>query len=128
MEAGGRGDGDRGDGDLQSLDARDDGVEGGLDVGGGAGANHREAVVLEQVRQVLKGGGGCRVQSGPLRGPREGQRRLLTWPCQSDVLISTMLSGRRFSETRMWFSWSYTVFLGICRSERTNFLVRIACF
>lgn len=40
--------GDR-DRDLQSLDAGDDGVKGGLDVGGGAGADHREALLLEQV-------------------------------------------------------------------------------
>lgn len=38
----------------------------------------------------------------------------LTWPCQSDVLIRMMLSGSWLSDTRMWFSWSYTVFLGIC--------------
>lgn len=37
----------------------------------------------------------------------------LTWPCQSDVLMRMMLSGRWLSDTRMWFSWSYTVFLGI---------------
>lgn len=38
---------------------------------------------------------------------------LLTWPCQSDVLMRMMLSGSWLSDTRMWLSWSYTVFLGI---------------
>lgn len=37
-----------------------------------------------------------------------------TCPCQSDVLTRMMCSGSWSSETRMWFSWSYTVFLGIC--------------
>lgn len=36
-------------GHLQSLYARDDGVEGSLDVCGGAGADHREVVVLEHI-------------------------------------------------------------------------------
>lgn len=36
-----------------------------------------------------------------------------TWPCQSEVLTRIMFSGSWSSETRMWFSWSYTVFLGI---------------
>lgn len=45
---GGRGGGVRG-GHLQSLYARDDGVEGSLDVCGGAGADHREVVVLEHI-------------------------------------------------------------------------------
>lgn len=35
--------------DSQSLDARHDGVERGLDVGGGARTNHREVVVLQHV-------------------------------------------------------------------------------
>lgn len=34
------------EGDSQSLDAGDDGVEGCLDVGGGAGADHGQVVVL----------------------------------------------------------------------------------
>lgn len=42
-----------------------------------------------------------------------GVQVFLTWPCQSDVLMRMMLSGRWLSDTRMWFSWSYTVFLGI---------------
>lgn len=29
-----------------------------------------------------------------------------TWPCQSEVLMRMMLSGRWLSDTRMWFSWS----------------------
>lgn len=37
----------------QSLDAGDDGVEGGLDVSGRAGAHHGQVVVLQHVRQVL---------------------------------------------------------------------------
>lgn len=47
VEAGGVGGTE--DRDLQSLDAGDDGVEGGLDVSGGTGADHREALLLEQV-------------------------------------------------------------------------------
>lgn len=46
-ECGGRRGG--GGGHLQSLYARDDGVEGSLDVCGGAGADHREVVVLEHI-------------------------------------------------------------------------------
>lgn len=36
----------------------------------------------------------------------------LTCPCHSMVLMRMMLSGRRSSEMRIWFSWSYTDFLG----------------
>lgn len=61
-------------GHLQSLYARDDGVEGGLDVGGGAGADHREAVVLEHVREVL---GGEREFSVSPPGIIQGQQRPL---------------------------------------------------
>lgn len=46
VECGGR---RGGEADLQSLYARDDGVEGSLDVSGGAGADHREVVVLEHI-------------------------------------------------------------------------------
>lgn len=35
-------------------------------------------------------------------------------PCQSEVLTRMIFSGSWSSEMRMWFSWSYTVFLGIC--------------
>lgn len=35
-----------------------------------------------------------------------------TCPCHSMVLMRMMLSGRRSSEIRIWFSWSYTDFLG----------------
>lgn len=47
----------------------------------------------------------------------------LTWPCQSDVLMRMMLSGSWLSDTRMWLSWSYTVFLGICdtRGDKNAF-------
>ena len=30
------------------------------------------------------------------------------------VLMRMMLSGKRSSEMRIWFSWSYTDFLGTC--------------
>lgn len=40
--------------DSQSLYARDDGVERGLDVGCGAGANHGQMVVLKHVWQILR--------------------------------------------------------------------------
>ena len=36
----------------------------------------------------------------------------LTCPCHSMVLMRMMFSGRRSSEMRIWFSWSYTDFLG----------------
>lgn len=45
--------------------------------------------------------------------PKRLVQVFLTWPCQSDVLTRMMLSGRWLSDTRMWLSWSYTVFLGI---------------
>ena len=47
-------------------------------------------------------------------------RCYVTWPCQSIVLMRMMLSGRRSSEMRIWFSWSYTDFLGTC--DRTCFM------
>jgi hypothetical protein len=37
----------------------------------------------------------------------------LTCPCQSEVLTRMIFSGSWSSEMRMWFNWSYTVFLGI---------------
>lgn len=39
-------------------------------------------------------------------------RKTHTCPCHSMVLMRMMLSGRRSSEIRIWFSWSYTDFLG----------------
>lgn len=40
-----------------------------------------------------------------------------TWPCQSVVFTKMTFSGRAASDTRIWFSWSYTTFLGICRNK-----------
>lgn len=40
-----------------------------------------------------------------------------TWPCQSVVFTRMTFSGRAASDTRIWFSWSYTTFLGICRDK-----------
>lgn len=39
-------------------------------------------------------------------------RKTHTCPCHSIVLMRMMLSGSRSSEMRIWFSWSYTDFLG----------------
>lgn len=40
-------------GDLQSLDAGDNGVEGGLHVGGGAGGHDGLSLLVEQLGNVL---------------------------------------------------------------------------
>lgn len=48
---------------------------------------------------------------------REDTWPLPTCPCQSEVLTRMMFSGSWSSEMRMWFNWSYTVFLGIWRHK-----------
>lgn len=172
----------------QSLYAGDDGVERSLDVGCGAGADHRQMVVLQHVWKILreekkKQLGDINLKSMLLhyghaimyyayimnnqlpsdslyknddrhmllwskvsfkifpqlsqyvRKANRKQSRshvrphvlvFLTWPCQSDVLMRMMLSGRWLSDTRMWFSWSYTVFLGIYAKQirKPNFLAQ----
>lgn len=40
------------------------------------------------------------------------EREPHTCPCHSMVLMRIMLSGRRSSDIRIWFSWSYTDFRG----------------
>lgn len=97
----------------QSLYAGHDGVERRLDVRRAAGAHHGQVVVLEHIRQVLKGEQKVRLERELRKRSFRGQ---LTCPCQSDVLMRIMLSGSWLSDTRMWLSWSYTVFLGICTS------------
>lgn len=60
-------------GDSLSLYPRDNGAEGGLDVGGGAGAHHGQRVPLQDARQEL----GARATVGLGRGPPapQGGRR-----------------------------------------------------
>lgn len=100
--------------DSLSLYPRDDGAEGRLHVRRGARAHHGQCVPLQDVGEELgsKGARWAAVSPTP-PGPAGGCHP--TCPCQSAVLTRMIFSGSWSSETRMWFSWSYTVFLGICR-------------
>lgn len=55
---------------------------------------------------------------------RKWSRLVFTCPCQSLPFTKIRLSGRVLSDSRIWLSWSYTIFLGICKEEcdRKHFL------
>lgn len=48
---------------------------------------------------------------------RKWSRLVFTCPCQSLPFTKIRLSGRVLSDSRIWLSWSYTIFLGICKEE-----------